>query len=99
VHGAELFAELVEAIREGGASASAAPEVIGSVPLLIARLDDPNDRVRSEAASALGWIGPDATGALPALEKRLSDPSGRVRNKSEVALARIRTGALEPGVR
>jgi HEAT repeat protein len=87
--GAELVQELVEEIRERNEDGYTPMEVRETVPLLIGVLEDEDEDVRSEAASALGWIGPDAVVAIRPLEQALKDPSKEVREKAARALRRI----------
>ncbi|HVU87244.1 MAG TPA: HEAT repeat domain-containing protein [Pirellulales bacterium] len=60
-----------------------------AVPTLVKTLDDPNPRVRAEAARALARIGPEATEAVPALMARLDDPDEDVRQASARALGQV----------
>jgi HEAT repeat protein len=59
------------------------------VDILIADLDNPDERGRAAAAMALGSEGPLARAALTALGKALSDSSPRVRDAARQALANI----------
>jgi HEAT repeat protein len=55
----------------------------------VARLEDDDARVRTEAARALGRIGAPARVAIPQLIARLSDDSARVRALAARALGHI----------
>ena len=65
---------------EGGSGDLAAADVL-------ARLDDPDQEVREEAARALGRIG--AADAVEALIRRLTDPHSSIRPQAARALGRI----------
>jgi HEAT repeat protein len=60
-----------------------------AVPTLVNTLNDPNPRVRAEAARALARIGPEATEAVPALIARLDDPDEEVRQAAARALGQV----------
>ncbi len=60
-----------------------------AVPTLISTLNDPNPRVRAEAARALARIGPEAKEAVPALVARLDDPDDDVRQAAARALGQV----------
>ncbi len=93
--GAELLQELIEEIRERNGDGRMPREVLDTVPVLLASLNDETARVRGKAASALGWIGTEAAVALPALEQLLDDEDQGVRGRAERAVLRVRTGANE----
>jgi HEAT repeat protein len=60
-----------------------------AVPTLISTLNDPNPRVRAEAARALARIGPQATEAVQPLIARLDDPDEEVRQAAARALGQV----------
>lgn len=60
-----------------------------AVPTLISTLNDPNPRVRAEAARALARIGPEATEAVQPLIARLDDPDEEVRQAAARALGQV----------
>ena len=53
------------------------PPAKDAVPLLIERLDDPDEDVRQAAARALGQIGPAAAPAVPALVGLIESPDSK----------------------
>lgn len=69
------------------------PEEI--VPHLVQALKDPDARVRSSAAQALGSIGVEATEAVPHLIEALEDPDLYVHSSAAKALGKIGEGRDE----
>ncbi|MGH7162395.1 MAG: HEAT repeat domain-containing protein, partial [Planctomycetota bacterium] len=69
-----------------------------SIDALVAKLKDPDAKVREAAAEALGESGKDAASAAPALREALQDPERAVRLAAARALERIEppAGAQDP---
>lgn len=70
-----------------GKDPAISPEVAMSA--LIVALTNPNEKVRADAAWALGWGGPRASRAIPALIEELSDRETEVRVNAVDALTMI----------
>jgi len=62
------------------------PAARRTAPALVKALDDPDDRVRSEATHALRWLGVKDPAVISALARRLSDPGSMVRSRAAESL-------------
>jgi HEAT repeat protein len=71
--------------RDDGRGASDAGEVSG----WIAKLSDPDWKVRMAACQALGKLGPRAQVAAPKLQELIDDDNGDVCNAAAAALSEI----------
>jgi hypothetical protein len=83
----EGYALIPEALREMPPKA-----VDAAVPLLVAKLQDQEPRVRQNATNVLGMLVPQAKAAVPALLERLTDPDQRVRELAHSVLQRLIIG-------
>lgn len=96
--GADAVVPLAMALRTGDADSRAGvAEVLGqmgseasaAVPDLIGVLDDPSERLRGAAGSALRRIGPTSAGLIPSLKKQLRDEDPETRLRAVSAAATI----------
>lgn len=71
--------------KRGDDRGSDSPDVQAS----IAKLSDPDWRVRLAACQALGKLGPRAHAALPKLQELIVDDNGDVCNAAAAALSEI----------
>ena len=89
----------LRAFREWGVRETAADALsrIGdaAVPALIETLNDPDQQVRAQAATALARMGPKAGPAIDALVHALDDPNEEVRRGAARALGQIGPEAEE----
>jgi HEAT repeat protein len=65
------------------------PQLDHAIPLLVAALGNPGERIRGNAAQTLGTLGPAARDAIPFLEKLLTDEWQNVREAATNALVAI----------
>ena len=75
-----------------GAGGSPAKQGDTRVAELVAQLDDPDPRVREQAARALGDMGGAARGATEKLQELFTDDDGDVCNAAADAYSRIERG-------
>jgi HEAT repeat protein len=72
------------------------PKAAPAVPMLLAALSDPHERIRGAAAMVLGSIGSAAIPAAPALMRRLNDPGWTVADDAQRALRQLGQPAMTP---
>ncbi|MBI4342342.1 MAG: HEAT repeat domain-containing protein [Candidatus Omnitrophica bacterium] len=77
------------AVQESGVSPAADSATTRPIAEWVARLTDPDPRVRLEAAEALGRLGPEAAVAIEPLVQRFYDPEELVRDAAGSSLAQI----------
>ncbi|HET6328876.1 MAG TPA: HEAT repeat domain-containing protein [Planctomycetaceae bacterium] len=72
------------------------PQAAPAVPMLMAALNDPHERIRGAAAMALGSIGSAALPAAPALMRCLNDSGWTVADDAQEALRQLGEPAMTP---
>ncbi len=72
------------------------PRAAPAVPMLMAALNDPHERIRGAAAMVLGSIGSAAVPAAPALMRCLNDSGWMVADDAQEALRQLGEPAMTP---